>query len=225
MSKSLNYLKFSGNFGWGVESAKLDMERANLLRRFIVGKKILDVGCGSGLYVDYLSKQGFNVTGLDFAEEFISFAKKERAGAFVLGGAQNLPFADKEFDTVLLFDVLEHVDDKKILMEAKRVAKKRILIIVPRTVDEELANSGMIFLHYIDKSHLREYIEEDVKALAKACNLRLVHIQPVHSIYNETVFMALFKGPTLLKKIIRKVILMFLSKKYYPTEIFAVMEK
>ena len=225
MSKNLNYLKNSDSYGWGVESAKLDTERVNLLKKFVVGKKVLDVGCGSGLYVDYLTKQGLNVVGLDFVEELISFAKKARAGVFVLGEAQNLPFADKQFDTVLLFDVLEHEDDKKILMEAKRVAKRRILVIVPRIVDQELAQSGVVFRHYIDKSHLREYEQNNMIELADRLDLKAIHIQAVHPLYNETVFMALFNGPILLKKVIRKIALLFLPKRKYPTEYFGVFEK
>lgn len=225
MSKDLNYLENSENFGWGVFSAKLDMERVNLLKKFINGKKILDVGCGSGLYVDYLTKYRFSATGVDFAEEFINFAKKERSGTFVLGKAEKLPFNDGQFDTVLLFDILEHGDDKKILMEAKRVSKKRILIIVPKIVDQKLAQSGVIFRHYIDKTHLREYEVEDLKELAKTANLKLIHIQPVHPLYNETVFMSLFSGSIFLKKVIRKIVFLLLPKRKYPTEYFVVFEK
>lgn len=224
MAKRANYyLKSSLSLGWDNNSG-LDKERLELIKKFIKGKKILDVGCGFGLYVDYLSKQGFDATGLDFVEEFIKKATLRR-GTFIKGRADKLPFRNNEFDTILLFDILEHGDDIKILEEAKRVSKERILIIVPRKVDYQLEQSGVIFRHYLDKSHIREYEEKDIEKLAKSVNLKLTYIKAVHPLYNETIFLSLFDGSILLKKIIRKIVFLLLPKKIYPTEYFAVLDK
>lgn len=224
MAKRANYyLKFSLSLGWDNNSG-LDKERLELIKKFIKGKKILDVGCGFGLYVDYLSRQGFDATGLDFVEEFIKKATLRR-GTFIKGRADKLPFRNNEFDTILLFDILEHGDDIKILEEAKRVSKERILIIVPRKVDYQLEQSGVIFRHYLDKSHIREYEEKDIEKLAKSVNLKLTYIKVVHPLYNETIFLSLFDGPIILKKIIRKIVFLLLPKKIYPTEYFAVLDK
>ena len=76
------YLDSAARFGWGEESAKLDKERVALLINFIDGSKVLDVGCGSGIYVDYLSSLGYQVWGLDFVEKFIEGAKKNKKGRF-----------------------------------------------------------------------------------------------------------------------------------------------
>lgn len=219
------YKKHWEALGWGERSAKLDKERVKLLHKYLVGKKILDIGCGSGIYVDYLSSQGFNCTGVDFVKEFIDQATKAKKGQFIKASAENLPFKDNEFDSTYLFDVLEHGDDVKILKEAKRVTKKRLLVIVPKTVDDRLSDSGVIFRHYIDKSHLREYQKEDFQELARHADLKLSHVEPIHPLYNEAIFMALFDGPILWKKIIRKLVLFLLPEKKYPTEYFAVFER
>lgn len=142
-----------------------------------------------------------------------------------MGKAEKLPFANLQFDTVILFNILEHGDDIKILKEAKRVTKKRILAIVPRIVDETLEKSGIIFRHYLDKSHQKEYTEKDFKYFARLANLRLTHLEKVHPLYNETIFLALFGGSIFFKKVIRKLVFAILPKKNYPTEIFAVFEK
>lgn len=224
MAKRANYyLKSSLSLGWDNNSG-LDKERLELIKKFIKGKKILDVGCGFGLYVDYLSRQGFDATGLDFVEEFIKKATL-RKGTFIKGRADKLPFRNNEFDTILLFDILEHGDDIKILEEAKRVSKGRILIIIPRKVDYQLEQSGVIFRHYLDKSHIREYEEKDIEKLTKSVNLKITYIRAVHPLYNETIFLNLFDGSSLLKKIIRKIVFLFLPKKIYPTEYFAVLDK
>lgn len=222
---SKHYSKNAANLGWGERSASLDKERVELLKKFVVGKKVLDIGCGFGLYVDYLSSLGFESLGVDFVSAFIKKAQKNKKGTFIKAQADRLPFKNNEFDTCLLFDILEHGDDKKILEEAKRVTRKRILVIVPRKVDYQLEQSGVIFRHYLDKSHIREYEREDVKKLAKKANLKLTHIRSVHPLYNETIFLRMFNGPVFVKKLIRKIVFFLLPKSYYPTEYFAVLDR
>lgn len=212
------------SLGWH-ENSQPDKERLSLLNQFTIGKKILDVGCGYGLYTDYLCSQGYKVTGLDFVESFINYARKFKKGTFLKGKADNLPFKNEEFDTVLLFDILEHGDDIKILNEAKRVSNNLILAIVPRRVDRILEQSGVIFRHYLDKSHLREYDQDDIKKLATKTNLKLIHLQKIHPLYNETIFLNLFKGKLILRKILRKLIFLLLPQEIYPTEYFAVFKK
>lgn len=218
------HLGSASRLGWG-ETSSIDWQRVELLRQFLVGQRILDVGCGLGIYVDYLSSQGFDCVGVDQVANFIREAKKSKQGTFIRASAESLPFGDGKFETVLLFDILEHGDDVKILQEAKRVTKKRILLIVPRAVDQDLEQSGVIFRHYLDKSHLREYKREDIERLAKKVGMKLIHLEMVHPLYNETIFAALFTGSTFFKKVIRKLVFFILPKKVYPTEYFAVFEK
>lgn len=210
--------------GWG-ENSVLDKERLKLIDEYVSNGSILDIGCGFGLYVDYIASKGLSATGVDFVPEFIKMAKVKKKGNFVKAKVEKLPFAENEFDTSILFDVLEHGDDKKILMEAKRVSKKKLLVIVPRKIDTELEKTGLIFRHYLDKSHIREYDEEDLKRLGKITNLKLVYIRKIHPINCESVFLHLFNGSVFLKKLIRRIAFLLLPKANYPTEFFAVFEK
>lgn len=43
------------------------------------GKKLLDLGCGPGIYAELLAEKGFNVTGIDFSERSIKYAKQHAA--------------------------------------------------------------------------------------------------------------------------------------------------
>lgn len=68
--------------------------------------KILDVGAGPGFISIILTKLGYSVTSLDFAESMIE-QSKINAGAlaekitYIQGDAQNLPFLDESFDVVI----------------------------------------------------------------------------------------------------------------------------
>lgn len=219
------YSEKSSILGWGENSAKLDTERAKLLKKFIQGKKVLDIGCGFGVYVNFICSLNIDGYGVDLVDKFVAYSKKYHKGRFFQGSAEKLPFKNDSFDTVILFDILEHGDDIKILREAKRVAKKRILIIVPREIDRELREVGVIFRHYLDKSHLREYQENSLSVLAKKLSLKLVHLEQIHPLNNKIIFISLFKGPTLLRDIIRKIVDCILPRRIYFTEFFSVFEK
>lgn len=54
-------------------------ESANFInKKFkLNGKKVLDLGCGPGLYCELFAKQGANVTGIDFSKNSIKYAQKQ----------------------------------------------------------------------------------------------------------------------------------------------------
>jgi len=219
------YREHSSEFGWGTDVARLDPERVELLNRHIVGNRVLDVACGSGIYTEYLASRGYDAWGVDLVSDFIEKAKETRKGNYIQGEAGNLPFADNEFDSVLLFDIMEHVDDVALLREAKRVASQRILMNVPRKVDKTLEDTGLVFRHYIDKTHLREYTAEDIHRIARECNMTVVHLAEVNAIDPFFVQYSLFTGSKLFKRIVKILTRFLLEKNFYPTGYFAVLAK
>lgn len=89
--------------------------------------KILEVGSGSYGIAPYLKRK---IVGVDLNFEEPEFPLLEQVRA----SATKLPFPDKNFDTVILSDVLEHLPKNKrklALKEAVRVAKKTLIISGP----------------------------------------------------------------------------------------------
>lgn len=211
------YLTHANDFGWGPKKTNLNKERTAILDKFVVGKKVLDIGCGTGIYVDYLTKKGFEATGIDYVKEFIDFAEICHKGKFFVGSAAHLAFKDKTFNTVMTFDVLEHVEnDRKVLKEIKRVAKKRIIIFVPRQTDKDLESLGLIFRHYIDTSHLRYYTVKDLKELCRELKIKIIKLEEIRPISIKSLFISQFNGLFILKKFLQKVIFLLLKpKKFY----------
>lgn len=91
----------------------------------VKGKKILDWGCGSGIYAKLLTKKGAKVKGFDISEEMIKIAKKENPGLDLrVGSGLKIPFKE-EFDIVLASLAIHYVEDQnKVLKEISRVLKK-----------------------------------------------------------------------------------------------------
>lgn len=91
----------------------------------VKGKRVLDLGCGSGINTQTLRKSGADVSGIDFSREMIETARKEFPDIdFRVGSALELPYRDNEFDIVVAFLVMEHIKElSKAFAEVFRVLK------------------------------------------------------------------------------------------------------
>lgn len=89
------------------------------------GTKLLDIGCGSGLFSDLATKAGAEVTAIDASEKTIERAKKRNPSVhFMTGEMEELPFDDNTFDIVCGFNSFQYAADmKNALKEAGRVLK------------------------------------------------------------------------------------------------------
>ncbi|MGE5702266.1 MAG: class I SAM-dependent methyltransferase [Clostridia bacterium] len=95
-------------------------------------KSVLDIGCGGGgktcYYATFRPKQ---IIGIDivphYAEEGNAFAREkglDSIARFMTGDASQMPFEDASFDTIIMNDAMEHVDQpEKTLAECFRVLK------------------------------------------------------------------------------------------------------
>ena len=97
-------------------------------------KKLLDVGCGSGLFSSMATQTGAIVTGIDATEVLVEKAKQRAPGAkFLIGEMEELPFGNGTFDVVCGFNSFQYAASvKNALNEAKRVLKPggKILVMI-----------------------------------------------------------------------------------------------
>lgn len=93
-------------------------------------KKILDLGCGTGIYAKLLTKKGAIVKGFDLSPGMINIAKRENPRLDLrVGSANKIPFNEK-FDIVLASLIVHYISNwNKMLNEVKRVLKKGGLFI------------------------------------------------------------------------------------------------
>ncbi|MGA2166086.1 MAG: class I SAM-dependent methyltransferase [Solirubrobacteraceae bacterium] len=99
---------------------------------------LLDVGCGEGVLVHRWAQRlrGRRIVGIDLEEESIQAGWAQRQAPnleYRVMPAENLPFADGEFDLASAIEVLEHVPDPHhTLAEMARCASRHLLVSVPR---------------------------------------------------------------------------------------------
>jgi len=93
----------------------------------VQGDRVLDVGCGTGVWLDRLKKHfGIRGIGVDISKSSLKTAvsKSSPELGFLCGDGPHLPFTEGYFDVVVSLDVLEHVEDQKgCLREMTRVLK------------------------------------------------------------------------------------------------------
>jgi 2-polyprenyl-3-methyl-5-hydroxy-6-metoxy-1,4-benzoquinol methylase len=101
-------------------------------------RSLLDVGCGEGVLVQRWAQQlpGRRVVGIDLEEPSIQAGWAQHGAPnldYIVMRAENLPFAESEFDVACAIEVLEHVPDPAhTLAEMARCTERHLLVSVPR---------------------------------------------------------------------------------------------
>jgi len=96
--------------------------------------KLLEIGFGDGLFLEYMSNKKWDVYGIEIEESCVKRLKKLGIENVYAGNIFSVPFDDKTFDLVRMNQTLEHMHDPlKVLMEVKRILKEngRLIIAVP----------------------------------------------------------------------------------------------
>lgn len=104
----------------------------------VKGKKVLDVGSGTGRLAVELDKKGAKVTALDASEKMLEVLSKKIKLKTVVGYAEELPFKDESFDIVIATFLVVHLKDPKCFFEeAYRVLKNDGILLVSNINQKE----------------------------------------------------------------------------------------
>jgi len=93
---------------------------------------VLDVGCGTGVFLRMCADRGAAVSGLDAADSLLELARRRVPGADLrVGDLQSLPYDDDSFDAVTGFTSFFFADDMvAALREAARVARRAAPVVI-----------------------------------------------------------------------------------------------
>ncbi len=116
-------------WGWTTPGGKLRAERrANYfltLSGMNASSKVLEIGCGTGLFTEKVSKCGAQIIATDLSEDLLLVARKKNIPncIFEEADAHQLKYADAAFDIVFGSSILHHLDMEVSLKEVYRVLK------------------------------------------------------------------------------------------------------
>ncbi|MFH1353368.1 MAG: class I SAM-dependent methyltransferase [bacterium] len=118
-------------WGWRTPAGKKRVARR---ARFFIdygdilrGKRILEIGCGTGVFTEGISLTGAEITAIDISADLIEKSRervKKSNVSFCVEDAEDMTFPDGSFDSVIGSSILHHLDVKYALPEIKRVLKK-----------------------------------------------------------------------------------------------------
>ena len=170
---------------YGVKTEGQDAP-AKILRAVGIGKRVLEVGCASGVQTRILSQeQGCTVTGIEInpaaAEEARPFCD-----AVIVGDLETLDFdealGDMLFEVITIADVLEHLrEPARVLGALKKFLQPGgyIVVSIPNVAHAglilELAMGRFDYRPYglLDDTHLRFFTLKSVTRLFSDCDLNI----------------------------------------------------
>lgn len=128
------------------------------------GREVVDLGCGLGGYSRVLAERGFTVSAFDVQPEYVERARALGVRAEHYDG-EHLPLADGAVDTVFLLEVLEHLEDPaRLLREARRVARRNVLVSTPNCT-EDFGWVPIDYTHMMEVDHRQFFTQTSLRAL------------------------------------------------------------
>lgn len=164
-----------------------DLNRVKKLSEVVLSsssKSILDVGCGNGLFLNYLNanhKENFNrICGVERSEIAIKHVKTEK----YIASIDKLPFNNSEFEIVSCQEVIEHLPSDiyiNSIKELGRVASKYVLISVPynENLQDHLTQCPYCFTKFNPEYHMRSFTKNNLEQLQPYLNARLVRVENI----------------------------------------------
>ena len=102
--------------------------------------RILDVGCGNGIFIHRFENEYANIIGVDVNLAALKKGKKHVKSDLICASADCLPFRENQFDLVLAVNLLHHADNPiEVLGEMRRVASQNLYIIEPNRLNPVLS--------------------------------------------------------------------------------------
>jgi SAM-dependent methyltransferase len=168
--------------------------------------KILENGCGVGMYVEHISPFGGEVIGLEY--DFERAAEAHTNSPHIINGAgEFLPLPSGTFDLILSHEVIEHVqDDRAAICEMVRVLKPggRITLFCPNRGypfethgiywNGKYHFGNKLFVNYLPRSlrdklapHVRVYSTKDLRKLFKGLPVRYVERTIIFGAYDNII--------------------------------------
>lgn len=175
----------------------LEMPATIKLLGNVKGKKVLDYGCGTGLYLPILRKKGAKVKSFDISEEMLAIARKNNPDVELRqGSGYHIPFKER-FDLIVASLVVHYMNDwDKMFKEMSRVLKKGGILIFSTGNPVYEMNKNMIVKGKKYKVlGINDYFKEEVfyNSWTNPYNQKEIRVPVYHKTY-ETIIKTILRN-------------------------------
>jgi SAM-dependent methyltransferase len=143
--------------------------------RFAPGARVLDLGCGEGLFLDLLRQRGVHGLGVDAFSPAVDACRRKGLDVRRADLFQYLRTCRQTFDGVFCSHIVEHLtpdQTQRLLQEANRVLKDRglLIILTPNSKDIEVITERF----WLDTTHVRPYPLKLLQAMFEHTGFEIV---------------------------------------------------
>jgi len=142
--------------------------------------KILDVGCGTGSFLEIMKSAGWETVGLEPNADARKQTSLKNIECYEPDYLFNLP--DKQFDVISLWHVLEHIHDlHNNIVQFKRLLKDNglLVIAVPNYTSSDATHYDAFWAAYDVPRHLYHFSTHSMKILLEMHQLTIASIKPM----------------------------------------------
>lgn len=186
-------------------------EGLKLIESFKHTGRLLDVGCGMGIFLTMAKERGWEVSGVDISDYAIRFARERFDLSCFAGKLKDLGFPDRHFNVITLWDVIEHFEDPiEELNEVRRILTDDGIILLDTPNLESLMrlfadciykSTGGLFKYPVKKLyqqfHLYYFSIKTLKMLLDKSGFEIIELK------KKTIPITKAKGNRLEKVIVR----------------------
>lgn len=148
-------------------------------RQFVKPGDALEVGCGPGIMLRELRHLGWQVTGTERTPEVAGYGRDTFGLNIIAGSIRDLP-PTQSFDLIILFQVLEHIDDPRSLLAdcfERLNPGGRIVVSVPNLASWQAGFGRNLWLHLDVPRHLIHFTPRSLELLLQRVGFANVRMQ------------------------------------------------
>lgn len=112
---------------WNASRFSARANQIKIAKQIKNGDRVLDVGCGNGVFYPVLADKSINYVGMDISKKLLALARKKALknkgktkAKFIKGSITKLLFKDNQFDWVCAFAVMHHIPSDELRLRSAR---------------------------------------------------------------------------------------------------------
>ena len=162
--------------------------RARELNRFFPQPgRVVDIGCGEGLFLESMKNLGWTVEGCEIGKRAADRAEERLSQPIHRGQFETLPRKKQPWDVVMLWHVLEHVENPELLLQdiAADVPDNGLMVIgIPNAASWQASLFGPHWFHLDPPRHLYSLRLEHLRSLAERAGWEVTDVRHFSLEYN-----------------------------------------
>ncbi len=155
--------------------------KISILNKYSNGNKLLDIGCATGVFLNFCKSKGYSVQGIEPDEKCRTYARNQfNIEVNDIDSLKTLPA--KSFDIITMWHVLEHVDDlnERMTLIKNLLADDGVLIIaLPNPSSYDAKYYGKYWAAYDVPRHLYHFTKDAFEKLCNVFSFKIINILPM----------------------------------------------